>query len=152
MYFFSLSLFFFSVLLALTHAVLQDCTSPHTLGLNFFSFSELRFFSPSSLAEWRLYLFLHLFLLFSLSHPSHQVTINASQLIMTLLLFFSSPLAEWLLPLASFFSFFLPTCLTSLTYIFIYVTWLFSLGQATPASSICFADFLPIFQQAHLMS
>ena len=45
----------------------------------------LHFFSPYSLAEWPLYLFLHLFLLFSLSHSSYQVTINASQLILTLL-------------------------------------------------------------------
>ena len=28
----------------------------------------------------------------------------------------------------------------------------FLFGQASPACSICFAEFLPIFQQAHLMS
>ena len=43
--------------------------------------SEVHFFSPSSLAEWPLHLFLHLFLLFSLSLSSNQVTINASHLL-----------------------------------------------------------------------
>ena len=40
---------------------------------------------------------------------------NLSWLCFNQFLFFGSPLAEWPLPLASFFSFFLPTCLTSLT-------------------------------------
>ena len=78
MYFLLPSLFFSSILLALTHTILQDCTIPHTLGLHYFS-------SPLQMAEWPLLLFLHLFLLFSLSHSSHQVIINASQLILTLL-------------------------------------------------------------------
>ena len=76
----------------------------------------LHFFSPSSLAEWPLYLFHHLFLLFSLSHSSYQVTINASQLILTLLQPISFlQLSISRMTLASFFSFILPTCLTSLT-------------------------------------
>ena len=71
----------------------------------------LHFFSPSSLAEWPLYLFHHLFLLFSLSHSSYQVTINASQLILTLL----QPISFLLLSLSRmtlafcFFLFFLPS-------------------------------------------
>ena len=40
---------------------------------------------------------------------------NLSWLCFNQFLFFSSPLAEWPLPFASFFSFFLPMCLTSLT-------------------------------------
>ena len=177
MYFLLPSLFFSSLLLALTHAVLQYCTSPqsHLLGLLFFLLGlhiftplGLHFFSPSSLAEWPLYLFIHLFLLFSISHSSHLVTINARHLpwlCFNQFLFFSSPLAEWPLPFASFFSFFLPTCLTSLTS-HLHLCGLtfvhnyrgkdepnfFSFGQASLACSICFADFLPIFQQAHLMS
>ena len=50
------------------------------------------------MAEWPLHLFLHHFLLFSLSHSSHQVTINAGQLILTLLQpisFLQHSLAEW---------------------------------------------------------
>ena len=43
--------------------------------------SRVHFYSPSSLAEWPLHLFLHLFLLFSLSLSSNQVTINASHLL-----------------------------------------------------------------------
>ena len=98
-YFLLTSLFFSSFFLTLTHAILQDCNNPQShllgllfsLGLHVLTPSGLHFFSPSLLAEWPLYLFLYLFLLFSLSHSSHQVTINASQLILTLLLFFSSP-------------------------------------------------------------
>ena len=84
MYFLLPSLFFSSLLLALTHAILPNCPNPqsHLLGL-LFSLG-LHIFTPSSLAEWPLYFF-HLFLLFFLSHSSHQVTINASQLILTLL-------------------------------------------------------------------
>ena len=40
---------------------------------------------------------------------------NLSWLCFNQFLFFNSPLAEWPLPFASFFSFFLPTCFTSLT-------------------------------------
>ena len=40
---------------------------------------------------------------------------NLSWLCFNQFLFFSSPLAEWPLPFASFFSFFLSMCLTSLT-------------------------------------
>ena len=107
----SLTLYFSPLLLALTHAVLQDCTCSHTLGLHFCS-------SPLQMAECPLLLFLHLFLLFSLSHSSHQVTINASQLILTLLQpisFLQLSLCRMTLAFASLFSFFLPTCLISLT-------------------------------------
>ena len=84
-YFLLLSLFFFSLLLALTHAALQDCTSPHTLGLHLFFPFGTSLLQPIFTGRWPLYLFLHLFLLFFLSHSSHQVTINGSQLILTLL-------------------------------------------------------------------
>ena len=40
---------------------------------------------------------------------------NLSWLCFNQFLFFGSPLAKWPFPLGSFFSFFLPTCLTSLT-------------------------------------
>ena len=59
-----LSLFFSSLLLALTHAVLQDCTNPHTLGLHFIHIFKW----PNGLS----------FYFFIFSHSSHQVTINAS--------------------------------------------------------------------------
>ena len=89
----SYSLYFSLVLLLSLTQLFKTTPSPHTLGLHFFFPSGashlhplgLHFFSPSSLAEWPLYLFLYLFLLFSLSHSSYQVTINASQLILTLL-------------------------------------------------------------------
>ena len=45
---------------------------PHTLG-----------FSLHQMAEWHFLLFLHLYLLFFLSHACHQFTINASQLALT---------------------------------------------------------------------
>ena len=113
MFFLLLSLFFSSLLLALTHAALQDCTSPHhTLGT-----SLLFFLCPNGRMASTL-LFLSPFLLFSLSHSSHQVTLNTSHLswlCFNQFLFFSSSLAESPLPFASLFSFFLPTCLTSLT-------------------------------------
>ena len=70
------------------------------------------------MAEWPLLLFLHLFILFFLSHSSHQVIIKASQLILTLLQpisFLQLSLSKSPLPFASFFSFFLPMCPTSLT-------------------------------------
>ena len=167
-YFLLPSLFFSFLLLAFTHAVLQDCTNPHTLGLHFFS-------SHLHMVEWPHHFFLHLFLLFSLSNSSYQVTINASQLILTLLQpisFLQLSLSR--MTLASFFSFILPTCLTSLTshihlcdltfvHPFINVDALLyiitekkrrkdepnfsSFGQASPTSSICFADVFPIFQR-----
>ena len=74
MYFLLLSLFFFSffsLLLALTHTVLQDCTGTHTLGLYFFS-------SPLQMAECLSFYFIIFSFFFSLSHSSHLVTINAS--------------------------------------------------------------------------
>ena len=91
-----LSLFFPSLLLALTPAVLQDWHCPHTLGLHFF-------IHPSLLAEWPLYLFHHLFLLFFLPHSSHQVTINTSHLVRLCFhqnLFLQLSLAEWPLPVS----------------------------------------------------
>ena len=84
-----------------------------SLGLHIFT---PRDFASSAHLHWPLYLFHHLFLLFSLSHSSYQVTINASQLILTLLQpisFLQLSLSR--MTLASFFSFILPTCLTSLT-------------------------------------
>ena len=83
-------------------------------------------FSPSSRAEWPLSLFLHLFLLFSLSHSSHQVTVNASQLILTLLQpisFLQLPVSRMTLAFC-FFLFFLPSNVShkfNITYLF---TWL----------------------------
>ena len=82
--FFSLCIFshplYFSLLFCLLSLMqlFKTIPSPHTLGLHFF-------FPSTQMAEWPLPLFLHLFLLFSVSHSSHQVTINASQLILTLL-------------------------------------------------------------------
>ena len=180
MYFLSLSLFFSSLLLALSHAVLQDCASPqsHLLGL-LFSLG-LHIFTPSSLAEWPLYFF-HLFLLFFLSHSSHQVTINASQLILTLL----QPISFLQLSLnrmtlaSCFFLFFLPSNVShkfNITYSFMWLNFYtslhkccwtfvhnyrgkdepnffsFSSRQATPANPSHFADFSALVQQAHLMS
>ena len=177
---FSLSLFFSSLLLALSHAVLQDCASPqsHLLGL-LFSLG-LHIFTPSSLAEWPLYFF-HLFLLFFLSHSSHQVTINASQLILTLL----QPISFLQLSLnrmtlaSCFFLFFLPSNVShkfNITYSFMWLDFCtslrkycwtfvhnyrgkdepnffsFSSRQATPANPSHFADFSALVQQAHLMS
>ena len=72
-------------------------------------------FTPSSLAEWPLYLFL----IFFLPHFSHRVTLNASQLVLTFVHKDDFNSSYW---------------------------------KASPASSICFANFLAIFQQAHLMS
>ncbi|KAK4591397.1 hypothetical protein RGQ29_021558 [Quercus rubra] len=71
--------------------------------------------SSSSLAEWPLLLFLHLFLHFFLPHSSHQVAINASQLVLTFVHKDDFNSSHW---------------------------------KASPASSICFADFLAILQQA----
>ena len=69
---FSLALYIFSsLLLALMHAVLQDCI---VLSLTHWEFSSC------SLAEWLLLVFLHLFLLFFLSQSWHQITINAIHL------------------------------------------------------------------------
>ena len=63
-----LSIFFSSLLLALTHAILLDYT---VLVLSL---------SLSQMAEWPILLFLHIFLFFFLPHSSPQVTINASPL------------------------------------------------------------------------
>ena len=100
---FSSPLYFSPLLLALTPAVLQNCISPHTLGLHFFS-------SPSN-GRMPLLLLLRLFLLFSLSHSSYQVTINANQLILTLLQpisFLQLSLSRMTLAFC-FFLFFLPS-------------------------------------------
>ena len=91
---------------SLTHAVLQDYTF---LSLTHWDSSS------SSLAEWPLLLFLHLFLHFFLPHSSHQVAINASQLVLTFVHKDDFNSSHW---------------------------------KASPASSICFADFLAILQQA----
>ena len=184
---FSLTLFIFLLCLLSLTQLFKTTPSPHTLGLHFFFPSGashlhplgLHFFSPSSLAEWPLYLFLHLFLLFSLSHSSYQVTINASQLILTLLqqISFLQLSLSWMTLAFCFFLFFLPSNVShkfNITYSFMWLDFctslhkccstfvhnyrgkdepnFFSFGQASPASSICFAGFLPIFQQAHLMS
>ena len=118
-YFLLPSLFFSFLLLAFTHAVLQDCTNPHTLGLHFFS-------SHLQMVEWPHHFFLHLFLLFSLSNSSYQVTINASQLILTLL----QPISFLLLSLSRmtlafcFFLFFLPSNVShkfNITYSFMWL-------------------------------
>ena len=93
---FSLTLFFSSLLLALTHAALLDCTQYSHSGTSLL-------FSPSSLAKWPLYLFLYLFLLFFLPHSSHQVTINTSHLVRLCFhqnLFLQLSLAEWPLPVS----------------------------------------------------
>ena len=97
---------FLSLLLALTHAVLQDYT---LLSLAHWDSSSF------SLAEWPLLLFLHLFLHFFLPHSSHQVAINASQLVLTFVHKDDFNSSHW---------------------------------KTSPASSICFADFLAILQQA----
>ena len=71
--------------------------------------------SPNGLCFY----FFHLFLLFFLPHSSHQVTINANQLVLTFVRKYDFNSSHW---------------------------------KASPASSICFAGFLAIFQQDHLMS
>ena len=107
-----LSLFFSFLLLTLTHAVPWDCTV--------LSLTQWDFCYPfHQLAQWPLLLFLHLFLLFFLPHSSHQVTINANQLVLTFVRKYDFNSSHW---------------------------------KASPTSSICFADFLDIFQQDHLMS
>ena len=123
-----ISLTIFSYLfLALTHTVLQDCLGPHTLELHFFS-------SPLQMAKWPLILFLHLFLLFSLSHSSYQVIKNASQLILTLL----QPISFLLMSLSQmtlafcFFLFFLLSNVShkfSITYSFMWLDFCTSLHK-----------------------
>ena len=181
LYIFSYLLYFSPLLLALTYAVLQDCTSPqsHLLGL-LFSLG-LHIFTPPSNGLMPLLLLLHLFLLSSLSHSSYHVTINASQLILTLLQpisFLQLSLSRMTLAFC-FFLFFLPSNVSHkfiITYSFMWLDFCTSLHKCcwtfihnyrrkdepnfslsdkllqAPASSICFVDFLPIFQQAHLMS
>ena len=177
----SLSIFFFSF------ACSQSCSSSR-LRQSSISFAGTSLFSggftsspPSSLAEWPLYFFLHLFLLFFLSHSSHQVTINASQLILTLLQSISFlQLSLNRMTLAScFFLFFLPSNVShkfNITYSFMWLNFYtslhkccwtfvhnyrgkdepnffsFSSRQATPANPSHFADFSALVQQAHLMS
>ena len=178
---FSLTLFIFLSLLlahsrssARLHLVLSlTCWDFSLLSLGLHIFTP-RDFTSSAHLHWPLYLFHHLFLLFSLSHSSYQVTINASQLILTLLQpisFLQLSLSR--MTLASFFSFILPTCLTSLTshihlcdltfvHPFIKVAALlyiitekkrrkdepnfFSFGQAAPANPFHFADFSALVQ------
>ena len=126
MYFLLSSLFFSSLLLALIHAVLQDYTSPqsHFLGL-LFSLG-LHIFTPPPNGRMPLLLFLHLFLLFSISHSSYQVTINTSQLILTLLQpisFLQLSLSRMTLAFC-FFLFFLPSNVShkfNITYSFMWL-------------------------------
>ena len=139
MYFLLPSLFFSSLLLALTHAILPNCPNPQShllgllfsLGLHILTPSGLHFFSPSSLAEWPLYLFLHLFLLFSFSHSSYQVTINASHLLwlcFSQILFLRLSLAEW----PCLFLFFLPSHVShkfNITYSFMWLDFCTSLHK-----------------------
>ena len=122
MYFLLLSLFFFSffsLLLALTHTVLQDCTGTHTLGLYFFS-------SPLQMAECLSFYFIIFSFFFSLSHSSHLVTINTSQLILTLLQlisFLQLSLSRMTLAFC-FFLFFLPSNVShkfNITYSFMWL-------------------------------
>ena len=155
MYFLLLSLFFSSLLLALTHAALQDCTSPHTLGLHFFfplcpNGRMASLFNSSSFPS---------FLPFTLFTSSH----NKCKPITLTLLQPKSPFLQLLRPndlALYFFLFFLPsacpTCLSQPTHADFVHNYrgkdepnFFSFGQAPPASSICFVDFLPIFLQAH---
>ena len=183
-YFLLLSLFF-SCACSHSHSssrlhlvlTLWDFTSFSPLGLHIFTPQD---FTSSAHLHQPNGLSIHLFLLFSLSHSSYQVTINASQLILTLL----QPISFLQLSLISrmtlafcFFLFFLPSNVShkfNITYSFMWLDFctslhkccstfvhnyrgkdepnFFSFGQASPASSICFAGFLPIFQQAHLMS
>ena len=78
------------------------------------------------MAEWPLILFRNLFLLFSLSHSSHQVIINASQLILTLLQpisFLQLYLSRMTLAFC-FFLFFLPSNVShkfNITYSFMWL-------------------------------
>ena len=108
LYIFSYSLYF-SILFFLLSLTQLFKTA---LVLTLWDFTS--FLSSAQMAEWPLPLFLHLFLLFSLSHSSHQVTLNASQLIMTLLQpisFLQLSHTRMTMPFTSFFSFFLPTCM-----------------------------------------
>ena len=134
MYFLLPSLFFSSLLLALIHAVLQDYTSPqsHLLGLLFCL--GLHIFTPPPNGRMPLLLFLHLFLLFSLSHSSYQVIINASQLILTLLQpisFLQLSLSRMTLAFC-FFLFFLPSNVShkfNITYSFMWLDFCTSLHK-----------------------
>ena len=115
MYFLLLSLFFSSLLLALTHAALQDCTSPHTLGLHFFfplcpNGRMASLFNSSSFPS---------FLPFTLFTSSH----NKCKPITLTLLQPKSPFLQLLRPndlALYFFLFFLPsacpTCLSQPTH------------------------------------
>lgn len=83
----TLSIFLFSFCLL---SLMQFFKTAPVLTLQDLLFSLSLFFSSlftlsAQMAEWPLPLFLFYFLLFSLSHSSHQVTINTSQLILTLL-------------------------------------------------------------------
>ena len=141
----------------------------------------LHIFTPIFTGRMASLFFLHLFLLFFLSHSSHQVTINASQLILTLLQSISFlQLSLNRMTLAScFFLFFLPSNVShkfNITYSFMWLNFYtslhkccwtfvhnyrgkdepnffsFSSRQATPANPSHFADFSALVQQAHLMS
>ena len=138
-YFLLPSLFFSSLSLALIQAILQDCTNPQShllgllfsLGLHILTPSGVHLFNPSSLAEWPLYLFLHLFLLFSLSLSSYQVTINASHLLWLCFnqnLFLLVSLAEW----PCLFLLFLPSHVShkfNITYSFMWLGFCTSLHK-----------------------
>ena len=80
------------------------------MGLHFFS-------SRLQMTEWPLHLFLHLFLLFFLSHSSHQITINASpyfDFASTKNIFLQLSLVEWPLPVSFLWSSACPTHFGSL--------------------------------------
>ena len=141
MYFLLPSLFFSSFACSHSHSSSRLHQSSVSLaGTSLFSGTShlhplgLHFFSPSSLAEWPLYLFLHLFILFSLSHSSYQVTINASQLILTLLqpISFLQLSLSWMTHAFCFFLFFLPSNVShtfNITYSFMWLDFCTSLQK-----------------------
>ena len=142
-----------------------------SLGLHILNPSRIHFFSPSSLAKWPLYLFLHNFLLFSLSLYSYHVTIIASHLLWLFFnqnLFLQLSLFEW----PFLYLFFHPSHVShkfNITYSFMCLDFCTSLhkccwtfghnyrGKDEPNSSL--SDKLPqqthffsaLVQQAHLL-
>ena len=120
------TLFFFSLTALFLTVYLSQ------FSLIFFLLLLIQFFKIASvLTLWNFTFFLHhfkwpnglsfYFFIFSFFSPFHTLHIksqkmqaNLSWLCFNQFLFFWYPLAKWPLPFASFFSFFFPTCLTSL--------------------------------------
>ena len=137
---FSLCIFsyplYFSLLFCLLSLTQFLKTAP-VLSLTCWDFSFLWGFTsspPPSNGRIPLLLFLHLFLLFSISHSSYQVTINTSQLILTLLQlisFLQLSLSRMTLAFC-FFLFFLPSNVShkfNITYSFMWLDFCTSLHK-----------------------